>query len=854
MDRIRWHKPDMRLLGKRATAVLTSRAGIILTCLYSFHLITTYIWLKLDSLALLSDAAAHYLTSQKISDLFGFRSFLDVMNPLWLRHLSETVNVGPPWWPPFSQAVVTPFYTIFGRAPDTAVLIQYAIFFLILIVSVYGIGKKLFSRNVGLLASFIVTMYPVVLNPYFDARLGGRVFNIDLPLASMVALSLWALLLTNSFRNRIWSILFGITLTLGWLTKIHFPLFIIGPALLVIFLSVPIKRWGFIHNIKEHKKQILNMLLGLIAFLPAIWYWGQRIDSINKYIIVSDAPRYQYFPITFIEGMSFFLFIVSMIAFLYLTYLVIKKSLSWRNIIFLLLWIIIPVILLSIAWIRYTRFIAPLLPAMALASAWALMNIKFAKLKSCLVSLVIVFTLVQFFSFSFGIPPLPAGEVDMKPYPQDFLFPDWGRPKQEWRKAPTSENLEEVMELIVYGESSDKELEEFSIESRSVLEEMGWGDSVEIVVISNSPYLKRPMEYYTYLYAPYARVNGHGIEVANANYVLIYESGVWSYSNYDMEFGLRGQAYLEEHIDEFRLVGAVEVPDGDKLLVYENKESASRRALGLGRSVSPDTDMVTITSIHPNAESYQEGDKITVEIGLENIDDVSHNGYVWWELKRPEYKDFSEGSAVVNSGEATEFTLAAGEAIEVSLDAIVPLTPGSYQLVIGLRVYADEEHTTSVHSDMATYKNMIVFTGSSLGLGLTGSSFGLGHSASPDTDMVAITSIHLDAESYQEGDKITVEIGLKNIDTVSHEGRAFWILARPEYKQGDPASQVTHSDAYYQFTLAAGEETKFSLDATIPPIPSSYELWVGVRVYTDEEHGESTHSDVAYYKNRIVIE
>ena len=323
--------PNMQALMKRVVAVLRSKDCVILTCLYSFHLITTYIWLKLDTMALLSDAARHYLTSLKISDLFGFRSFLDVMNPLWLRHLPETANVGPPHWPPFSQAVVTPFYTIFGRAQDTAVLIQYAIFFLILIVSVYGIGKKLFSRNVGLLASFIVTMYPVVLNPYFDAQFGERVFNIDLPLVAMVALSLWALLLTNSFRNRIWSILFGITLTLGWLTKIYFPLFIIGPALLVIFLSVPIKRWGFIHNIKEHKRRILNMLLGLIAFLPAIWYWGQRIDSFNKYIVSHDVPRYQYFPITFIEGMSFFLFIVSMIAFLYLTYLVIKKSLSWKK-------------------------------------------------------------------------------------------------------------------------------------------------------------------------------------------------------------------------------------------------------------------------------------------------------------------------------------------------------------------------------------------------------------------------------------------------------------------------------------------------------------------------------------------
>ena len=718
--------PNMQALMKRVVAVLRSKDCVILTCLYSFHLITTYIWLKLDTMALLSDAARHYLTSLKISDLFGFRSFLDVMNPLWLRHLPETANVGPPHWPPFSQAVVTPFYTIFGRAQDTAVLIQYAIFFLILIVSVYGIGKKLFSRNVGLLASFIVTMYPVVLNPYFDAQFGERVFNIDLPLVAMVALSLWALLLTNSFRNRIWSILFGITLTLGWLTKIYFPLFIIGPALLVIFLSVPIKRWGFIHNIKEHKRRILNMLLGLIAFLPAIWYWGQRIDSFNKYIVSHDVPRYQYFPITFIEGMSFFLFIVSMIAFLYLTYLVIKKSLSWKNIIFLLLWIIIPIILLSIPGIRYTRFIAPLLPAMALTSAWALVKIKFAKLKSCLVSLVIIFTLVQFFSFSFGIPPLPAGEIDMEPYPQDFLFPDWGIPKHEWKKAPTAENLEAVTELVIYGESTGRELEEFNREYVSAIKEKGLDVGQLICAIPNPHYLTNPMLYYLYLYTPWLKET---LAVDEAIYVVTYETGVWTYSNEMAERGRQQQAYLEEHIDEYDLLGAVEMPDGDKLLVYHNKSTPTYQSSiqqliilfesGLGKSWQPDTDLMVITSIHPDKPSYHPDEEITVTIGLKNVGDIPYDGELLWVLMKPGYTIMGEkGSEAMRSEEDVSFTLGVGEEVEVSLGAIIPPTPGSYELAVGVRVYTTEQPNKLAHSDVAFYRGKIEIKGRGMEWGL----------------------------------------------------------------------------------------------------------------------------------------
>ena len=143
------------------------RDYVILAGVYLFHLVNTRIWLKLDTMPLDPDGAVHYLKSLHIADLFGFHSFLDVLNPMWLGKLPKMVYVMIAHWPPFPHAVVTPFYPLFGKGPDTATLIQLAIFYFILIFSVYGIGRKLFNRNVGLLASFLVTMYPVMLNPMF---------------------------------------------------------------------------------------------------------------------------------------------------------------------------------------------------------------------------------------------------------------------------------------------------------------------------------------------------------------------------------------------------------------------------------------------------------------------------------------------------------------------------------------------------------------------------------------------------------------------------------------------------------------------------------------------------------------
>ena len=692
----------------------------ILSSLYLFHVITTYIWLKLDTLVLIGDSAKFYLISLKIGDALGFHSILDVLNPAWLWRLPETTEVIRPIWAPFSQAIVTPFYAIFGRAPDTAVLIQYAIFYLILIISVYGIGKKLFSRNVGLLAAFITTMYPIVLNPYYF-RCQERLFSMDMPLAAMVALSLYALLLTNYFKNRTWSVLFGVTLALGWLTKLTFPLYIIAPVLLVVWLSFSMKRRGFVQNVKEHKRQIVNMLLLLIGLAPAILYWAPILGEVLAFYLEpwEAYAMPQYFPIILIESMSSFLLIVSMAASLYLVYLVCRKSLSWKDAVFLFLWIIIPTIALSIFFHRKARFIIPVLPALALISAVALERIRFAKLKVCLVSLVVVVSLVQFSSFSFGVPSLPSGTVALEAYlhypAQDYLFPDGGEPKQEWMKLPTDKNLDEVMELIIYGESTGRKLEEYKMEMQ-LASDLEWLDRPWICAIPNGPYLTHQMRYYLYRHAPYLRLCE--LEVDTAAYVVTFESGVWGYSNYRIEERRQAQEYLEEHIEEYELLGTLELPDGDKILVYHNKStptyhsSAKLRTelleVGLGRSWQPDTDLVAITSIHPDRLSYHPDEEIAVIIGLKNVGDTPYDGEVRWALMKPGYTVVGEkGSEMMHSEEDVSFTLGVGEEVEVSLGAIIPPTPGSYELAAGVRVYTTEQPDKLAHSDVAFHHGKI---------------------------------------------------------------------------------------------------------------------------------------------------
>jgi len=850
-----WHKGTSLLKTVVGFFVATKRDYLVLTGLYSFHLITTYIWLKLDTLPLDWDSAEHYLKSLQICDLFGFHSFLDVLNPMWLRHLPETAYAMQSIWPPLSHAVVTPFYTLFGKEPDTATLIQYAIFYSILIFSVYGIGKKLFNRNTGLLASFIVTMYPIVLNPLFTHEHMGRAFNIDIPLAAMVSLSLYTLLLTEHFRNRKYSILFGITLGLGWLTKFTFPLWVIGPVALIVITSLMemIREKGSVRNMIRFKGQIPNILCSLIAFASiAIHYWLVNSNVFALYLeqaetIVHGGPYIFHLNM----GITFLFLILAIIALLYVIYLVISKSIKLESVIFLLLWFTVSYVILTITSTHQTRYLMPILPAVALVSAVALEKIRFNKLKAALISLVVIFGLVQFFAYSYGTHVLPRAEVTVASYPF-YLFPGWGTQGEPWQG---NSRALEVVEIIK-DDWDRQQIPEELLESKRV-------PPASIDVIPFHPRVSLPIMYYSYLYGLPLEVNRKfGITAETYEdftyglYVLTYgeDEGVWSADSLWAERCQSTQELFLAHIDDYELLDRVELYDSSKLLIYRNRRFiAAREAIiksGLGKYWQPDTDTVAITSIHSDKLSYEVGERMTVTIGLKNIDDIPHDGKIWWELLRCEYKLGQEGSTIVGS-EGVVLTLNVGEEKEISMAATIPREPGSYELAVAVQVYTTAEHDETTHGDVAYQLDNVGIVGTAVHEPALDS--GLGKYWQPDTDTVAITSIHSDKLSYEVGERMTVTIGLKNIDDIPHDGKIWWELLRPEYKLGQEGATIVGSEGV-AFTLGAGEEGEVSLAATIPLEPGSYELAVAVQVYTTAEHDETAHGDVAHQLDTVDIE
>jgi hypothetical protein len=147
-----------------------------------------------------------------------------------------------PWWPSdvaFGEVVILAFLGV-GMA------------------ATYVLGRRFAGGAGGVVAATLFGTAPLVV-------IQALRFQLEVPLASMVALSLVALLATDRFQNRGWAIVTGVLLGLGMLTKPPFFVYV-GPACLLVLAGVR-GRHAWRHA----------TFAGLPAVLIALPWYGPRL-------------------------------------------------------------------------------------------------------------------------------------------------------------------------------------------------------------------------------------------------------------------------------------------------------------------------------------------------------------------------------------------------------------------------------------------------------------------------------------------------------------------------------------------------------------------------------------------------
>lgn len=364
---------------------------ILLISLVIFHLISNIIWIIQDQSPPLWDMAGHSERSIKIFEL---------LNPPSLAKL-RVIGGYQSIYPPFVYFVTSIFYFIFGVKEDIPNFSN-LVFVIILLLSTFGIGKKLYNDKIGLLSTFFISIY--TLTVHFS-----RIYDLDYQLAAMVTLTIFLLLKTEYFSRRKYSVLLGIVIVFGLLTKWTFLFFVAGPVLVILWRALVSKK---IYQYRVEKiKPLINftitLLITLVFSIP--WYFKHYKLIFN----IADQARNNIFSVPYENLFSlnnifyyfsrlyqsiylifFILFILGLI------HIIISKK--FRNL-SLLLWFFIPYAIMTFLFSKESRYFLPAYPMVAVSSAVFLVSLKYKNLKSILIIFFILFGLYYFVETSWNI-------------------------------------------------------------------------------------------------------------------------------------------------------------------------------------------------------------------------------------------------------------------------------------------------------------------------------------------------------------------------------------------------------------------------------------------------------------------
>lgn len=343
---------------------------------------------------------------------------LDYLNrfkdPLHFYRLWTTYS----YYPPFRYWVTIPFYLLLGTSVVSAVISN--LFFIILLAfSVYGIGETLWNSRVGLLAALFVLSSPVVASQFKE-------YQLDAPLAGMVALGFYLFLKADGFKNRKMSMWFGIATGLGMLTKWTFLFFFAFPLAEVVFTIWKSRNKEAFRNFWQ-----AGLLGGMVA---SLWYSAhlprllRDLTSYTFYVgkspdVLSVPGVCNYLKYLINDQLYVFPFSLFVIGIIFCLF---RRGFAERNK-YPLLMIAGTYVIFALIRNKDVRYTLPMLIAISiLAVAW-IVTIQTKIFRWILTGLLLTYEIAAFWIMSFGVSWVPNSlECNVLPGIQLVLFKPGG--------------------------------------------------------------------------------------------------------------------------------------------------------------------------------------------------------------------------------------------------------------------------------------------------------------------------------------------------------------------------------------------------------------------------------------------
>lgn len=428
--------------------------ALVFTLIIVLNTFINYIWLKIDTFPLWFDYGQYFTRSI---------NFYHLTLGLPLSFQRAVLGTGMSYKPLLHRVllpiVAVPFYYIFDVSADIAVM-SCVVFLTAALSATYGIASKIFGRRTGILAAFILSVSP----GFFTL---SRRFSPEFAVIGLVALTIYFLIRSDNFHNRIYSILFGFSFGLCMITKESAFAFIPGALIYVIYKHIVLYRSQ--NNFRPPKILLINLFLSFLAFaivaVPIYWTYRERAFLRILDIAYSQKVRESYNMVEpySLAGLTFYFRYLFNYAFgrIFVICSVFGSILALRNKItykgFIFWWLIGAYILLCTTITRFSEYALPLLVPLAILSAYGVNQLFKSKFKKRLfIIFIIVWGCARFLLISF---PIQAG-LSSRPYYQNLILPENFRqsyPKTEDWKA------EELIDYISNNKNNKKAISSIHI-------------------------------------------------------------------------------------------------------------------------------------------------------------------------------------------------------------------------------------------------------------------------------------------------------------------------------------------------------------------------------------------------------
>jgi 4-amino-4-deoxy-L-arabinose transferase-like glycosyltransferase len=355
----------------------------IIALLLAFSILLTwvnYVWIKnnLSHLPPMWDQADYlFMSLYEYETLRGGNifQFIKVV-------LTQAPNLAP-----LLPVTTIPFYILFGLSLQTAYLVN-SLYLFILMVSVFFITDRMADRKAAMLSVFAVATFPAVIA-------FSRDYLFEFPLAALTALSYLFFLKSESFSDKKYSILFGISAGMSVLAKTMGIVFFVMPFMYAAYLFIKNRDSGTV------KKNIAYAFISATAvasiyYVPNfkhifgyLFYFGLGKGSANYNFGIPDMLSVPYWTIYFKHitqrGISlgyFYLFLAGAVAFLLFS----RGKIFSKDYFMIWLWFICGYILLSLPQNKGgERYALPVLAPIAVIMAVHLGRISLRPLKFLLI-------------------------------------------------------------------------------------------------------------------------------------------------------------------------------------------------------------------------------------------------------------------------------------------------------------------------------------------------------------------------------------------------------------------------------------------------------------------------------------